>query len=321
MAGRGTDILLGGNAEFMARQQCLAEESRRAAAARRKRASSTTSEFVYFFTSTSSTACRAPSTTRSSRRSKAQCDAEHDAVVAARRPAHRRHRAARIAAHRQPAARPRRPPGRSRLVALLPVARRRPDAHLRLREHPRADAAPRAWKTACRSSTRWSPRPSPRAQKQVEAQNFCIRKHLLEYDDVMNKQRENVYALRRQLLEGEDPSRGRAEPVDTQGYLLTVAEDVLANTVDEYARRTAIASDWDLAGLKDRVEDVFGLDGSLLEELDEPGLRNEAIADTRVDQRHRGLPREGGDGRPRAAPRPGRRPAAARARGAPRARS
>ncbi len=42
------------------------------------------------------------------------------------------------------------------------------------------------------------------AQKAVEAQNFEARKHLLEYDDVMNKQREAVYGLRRQLLEGVD---------------------------------------------------------------------------------------------------------------------
>ena len=42
-----------------------------------------------------------------------------------------------------------------------------------------------------------------RAQKQVEAQNFSVRKHLLEYDDVMNKQRENIYALRREILEGQ----------------------------------------------------------------------------------------------------------------------
>ena len=42
-----------------------------------------------------------------------------------------------------------------------------------------------------------------RAQKQVEAQNFSVRKHLLEYDDVMNKQRENIYALRRQILDGK----------------------------------------------------------------------------------------------------------------------
>ena len=44
-----------------------------------------------------------------------------------------------------------------------------------------------------------------RAQKQVEARNFEIRKHLLEYDDVMNKQREEIYRFRRELLEGEGP--------------------------------------------------------------------------------------------------------------------
>ena len=42
-----------------------------------------------------------------------------------------------------------------------------------------------------------------RAQKQVEAQNFGVRKHLLEYDDVMNKQRESVYTLRREILDGQ----------------------------------------------------------------------------------------------------------------------
>jgi len=45
-----------------------------------------------------------------------------------------------------------------------------------------------------------------RAQKQVEGQNFSIRKHLLEYDDVMNKQRESIYTLRRELLEGRSGS-------------------------------------------------------------------------------------------------------------------
>src|SRR4029079_18555905 len=42
-----------------------------------------------------------------------------------------------------------------------------------------------------------------RAQKQVEGPHFSTRKHLLEYDDVMNKQRENIYALRREILEGK----------------------------------------------------------------------------------------------------------------------
>ena len=61
-----------------------------------------------------------------------------------RRPAHHRHRAPRLAAHRQPAPRPRRPPGRPGLVALLPVARRRPDEALRQRPGDRADGAARA---------------------------------------------------------------------------------------------------------------------------------------------------------------------------------
>ena len=56
-----------------------------------------------------------------------------------------------------------------------------------------------------------------RAQKQVEARNFEIRKHLLEYDDVMNKQREAIYALRRELLEGTDQHE----------YILELAEDIL----------------------------------------------------------------------------------------------
>ena len=58
-----------------------------------------------------------------------------------------------------------------------------------------------------------------RAQKQVEAQNFSVRKHLLEYDDVMNKQRESIYALRREILEGQ-VRIDEDETVDTRGYLM-----------------------------------------------------------------------------------------------------
>ena len=61
-----------------------------------------------------------------------------------RRPAHHRHRAPRLAPHRQPAARPRRPPGRPRLVAVLPLARRRPHEAVRVRPRDRAHGAPRA---------------------------------------------------------------------------------------------------------------------------------------------------------------------------------
>ena len=71
-----------------------------------------------------------------------------------------------------------------------------------------------------------------RAQKQVEAQNFAVRKHLLEYDDVMNKQRESVYSLRREILEGKIRTSTEEEMVDTREYLLALAEDLL----DEHRR-------------------------------------------------------------------------------------
>src|SRR5207253_6957230 len=65
-----------------------------------------------------------------------------------------------------------------------------------------------------------------RAQKQVESQNFSVRKHLLEYDDVMNKQRENIYALRRQILEGQirlSDEEGNEAVLDTRQYLMLLA--------------------------------------------------------------------------------------------------
>ena len=75
-----------------------------------------------------------------------------------------------------------------------------------------------------------------RAQKQVEAQNFSVRKHLLEYDDVMNKQRENIYALRREILEGQIKFEDE-EVLDTREYLMSLAEDVLDSIVETYAPR------------------------------------------------------------------------------------
>ncbi|MCU0222574.1 MAG: hypothetical protein MUF27_00580 [Acidobacteria bacterium] len=63
-----------------------------------------------------------------------------------------------------------------------------------------------------------------RAQKQVEAQNFSIRKQLLEYDDVQNKQRREVYALRREILDGGDQRE----------FVMTKARELLAELVDEH---------------------------------------------------------------------------------------
>ncbi|HET9802398.1 MAG TPA: preprotein translocase subunit SecA, partial [Candidatus Acidoferrum sp.] len=65
------------------------------------------------------------------------------------------------------------------------------------------------------------------AQKSVEAQNFDARKHLLEYDDVMNKQRETIYAIRRSALEGKDQ----------RDYVLGIAEDVARELTDTYCAK------------------------------------------------------------------------------------
>src|SRR4029078_9003010 len=73
-----------------------------------------------------------------------------------------------------------------------------------------------------------------RAQRQVEAQNFATRKHLLEYDDVMNKQRENVYTLRRELRDGQI-KLSEDEVVDTRAYVMTLAEELVDTIVELHA--------------------------------------------------------------------------------------
>ena len=98
-----------------------------------------------------------------------------------------------------------------------------------------------------------------RAQKQVEAQNFAVRKHLLEYDDVMNKQRENVYALRRELLAGKI-TIDDDEEIDTHEYVLTLAEGAVDEAVQTHCGRDVDPDDWDLTALRKNVEELFGLD-------------------------------------------------------------
>ena len=85
------------------------------------------------------------------------------------------------------------------------------------------------------------------AQKRVETHNYEIRKHLLEYDDVMNKQREIIYGMRRQILDGESQADTIAEWID----------DLSAATLDGYAARAAHPEDWDLAGLGEALHRQF----------------------------------------------------------------
>ena len=101
-----------------------------------------------------------------------------------------------------------------------------------------------------------------RAQTQVEAQHFSIRKHLLEYDDVMNKQRESVYGLRRELLEGRiqlDFEEGSQE-LDSRGYLMTLAEGHVEAIVESHCGEEIEPEDWDIEALRQAFGDLFGLD-------------------------------------------------------------
>ncbi|HEU0178831.1 MAG TPA: preprotein translocase subunit SecA [Blastocatellia bacterium] len=94
------------------------------------------------------------------------------------------------------------------------------------------------------------------AQKNVESQNFSIRKHLLEYDDVMNKQRATIYTLRRQLL----------EQTDQRGEIQSIAQAILDELLDQHMNLEQMPEEWDLPGFKVQIAFQFGLD------LDEVGV-------------------------------------------------
>jgi len=91
------------------------------------------------------------------------------------------------------------------------------------------------------------------AQKSVEGRNFETRKHLLEYDDVMNKQRETIYGLRRQLME---------EP-DQREYLVGetgVARDLLADLTKQYLNPNLSPEEWDIENYKVQLHTIYAFD-------------------------------------------------------------
>ena len=109
------------------------------------------------------------------------------------------------------------------------------------------------------------------AQKRVETHNFEIRKHLLEYDDVMNKQREIIYGMRRQILDG-------ASQADTVTEWM---EDMVAATLDGYAPESAHAEEWDVAGLAEGLHRQFDvrLPAASYEEAGSRTALDELVAD------------------------------------------
>jgi preprotein translocase subunit SecA len=120
-----------------------------------------------------------------------------------------------------------------------------------------------------------------RAQKKVEAHNFEIRKHLLEYDDVMNQQREVIYDQRLFALEGHD----------LRGQILEMVENAFESRVNQYADPDAYPDEWDLTELSADLQNNF-LVTFLVDDVDLNDLTHESL-----NERVRELARRSFEGR------------------------
>ena len=262
MAGRGTDILLGGNAEFMTRQQCLAEQVAERLPKGQERFVDD-DEFVYFYHLDSFYRVRHEDHARIAAHFTTQTAAEHDQVVAVgglHIIGTERHEARRIDNQLRGRAGRQGDPGSARFYLSLQ------DDLMRIFGSDRIAGLMQrlGMEEGVPIEHGMVSRAIERAQKQVEAQNFATRKHLLEYDDVMNKQRESIYALRRELLDGairvDDDTM-----VDTHAYLLELAEETLDQCMDEYAPAEGDAESWDLPSLAREVAEVFAIDPATID--------------------------------------------------------
>src|ERR671912_627565 len=255
MAGRGTDILLGGNPEYIARQQTLGDElAERLPKSEAKFVDD--EEFVYFFHLDNYYRVSRPDYERIYAAHKAITDAEHDEVVnigGLHIIATERHEARRIDNQLRGRAGRQGDPGSSRFYLSLE------DDLMRIFGSDRISGLMQrlGMEEGVPIEHKMVTNAIARAQKQVEAQNFSVRKHLLEYDDVMNKQRESVYSLRRELLEGKIRIT-EDEAVDSREYLMTLAEELLDSTAERFTGKQLDYEEWDVPAFRQEITRVFG---------------------------------------------------------------
>jgi preprotein translocase subunit SecA len=252
MAGRGTDILLGGNPEFMAKQECVKKgiaQPLRVAQGKLQVAVDDSKSTVWYYAG-SEYVVPTDQWNEALSRYKAQTDTEHDEVTAAGGLfilGTERHEARRIDNQLRGRAGRQGDPGASRFYLSLE------DDLMRIfaKEWVSTLLQRLGMEEGVPIESRLISRRIEKAQEAVEAQHFEARKHLLEYDDVMNKQREAVYGLRRQLLEG----------VDQKDLILEdYVAGILSELLDVHAPVKAHPADWDIKGLKDAIFTRFGVD-------------------------------------------------------------
>ncbi len=251
MAGRGTDILLGGNAEFVAKQDLVKKSVARsisvAEGAINPMAAPGMLRFYYQGQEFETTQAEWDRTYAAHAANAAK---EHEAVVEAgglHILGTERHESRRIDNQLRGRAGRQGDPGASRFYLSLE------DDLMRIfaKEWVSTLLQKMGMEEGVPIESRMISSRIEAAQKAVESQNFEARKHLLEYDDVMNKQREAVYGLRRQLLEGLDQKE-----LIVEDYVA----NILSNLLDEHAPEKAHPDQWDLDGLKTKLVEQFGID-------------------------------------------------------------
>jgi len=252
MAGRGTDILLGGNPEFMAKQELVKKgiaQQLRVAQGKIEgpQEDGTTSIFYY-----SGNEYTVPTDKWNEvfSRYKEQTDIEHDEVTAVgglHILGTERHESRRIDNQLRGRAGRQGDPGSSRFYLALE------DDLMRIfaKEWVSKLLERLGMEEGVPIESKLISRRIETAQKAVEGQHFESRKHLLEYDDVMNKQREAVYGLRRRLLEGMDQ-----KDLILEDYVSAILGDLM----EEYCPPKGHVDDWNIKGLKDAVFTRFGVD-------------------------------------------------------------
>jgi len=252
MAGRGTDILLGGNAEFLAKQELLKKQLARSvgAAAGELAPIASSANLTRFYYQGAEYEVDAQAWEEALTRHQQQIQAEHDNVTGVgglHILGTERHESRRIDNQLRGRAGRQGDPGSSRFYLSLE------DDLMRIfaKEWVSNLLQRLGMEEGIPIESKMISRRIEAAQKAVEAQNFESRKHLLEYDDVMNKQREAVYGLRHQLLEGIDQ-----KDLILEDYVSSMVADLL----DQYAPREQHAEQWNTAALKQQIFTRFGVD-------------------------------------------------------------
>jgi preprotein translocase subunit SecA len=252
MAGRGTDILLGGNPEFMAKQECVKKgiaQPIRAAQGKIEAEVDDPNRTVWYYAG-NEYAVPTDQWNEVFARYKVDTDREHREVIEAGG-LHifgtERHEARRIDNQLRGRAGRQGDPGSSRFYLsleddLMRIFAKEWISNL-LQRLGMEEGVP--------IESRMITRRIEGAQKAVEGQNFEARKHLLEYDDVMNKQREAVYGLRRRLLEGLDQ-----KDLIIEDYVSGILGDLL----ERHCPAKEHVDNWDLKALRDAISARFGVD-------------------------------------------------------------